>query len=73
MAAHVGVERSAFGVRNARVGGERGFFGAPGGLDFEGRLQLLHVRRIKLQVAREGTQFFRLGQAGVRVLGSDIR
>jgi len=72
MAAHVGIEGSAFGVGNARVGGEGGFFGAPGGLNLEGGLELLDVRRIKLEVAREGAQFFGLGQAGVRVLGGDV-
>ena len=62
----------AFGVGDARIAVERGFFGALGLVDFERRFELRDVVVVELQVAGERAEFGGIGQAGVRIFGGDF-
>ena len=55
-----GVERSAFGVLDARIGIERGLFGAARVLDALGAGQRVNVFVIKIEVARKAIRASRL-------------
>ena len=54
------------------VGGERGVFGALGGLDLQPGFQQRYVGRIQPQVAGDGAHLAGIRQAGVRVFIGDI-
>ena len=64
-----GVERSAFGVLDARIGVERGLFGAARVLDALGAGQRVNVLVIKIEVAGKRSEFRGFRNSGVRIFG----
>ena len=72
-AAGSSVERAAFGVLDARVSVERGFFGATGIVNALGARERVDVLVIEIEIAGERSEFVGFRYAGVRVFGSDFR
>ncbi len=68
-----GVETSAFGILDARVGIERGLFGAAGVGDALLAGQRIDVAGIKIEVAGERAELRGVGESGERIFGSDLR
>ena len=68
-----GVETSAFGILDARVGIERGFFGAASVGDALLAGQRVHVAGIKIEVAGERAELRGVGESGERIFGSNFR
>ena len=68
-----GVERSALGVLDAWVGVEGSLFGAARVLDALGAGQRVNVLVIKMEVARKRSELAGLGNARVRIFGTDLR
>src|SRR5579863_9615591 len=68
-----GVERSAFGILDAWIEIERGFFGAARVVDAIRARQRINVFVIEVEIARELAQLRCVGNAAERVFRSDLR
>ena len=68
-----GVERSALGVLDARIGVKRGLFGAARVLDALGARQGVNVLVIKTEFAGKGSELGGFGNSRVRIFGTDLR
>ena len=68
-----GVERSAFGILDARIEIERGFFGAAGVVDAIWAGQRINVFVIEIEIAGERAELRRLRNSAERIFGSDLR
>src|SRR5262249_27816094 len=68
-----GVERATFGVLDARIEVECGFFGAARVLDALGSGQRVDIFVEKVEIAGELAELVGLGDAAERIFGGDLR
>ena len=68
-----GVERSAFGVLDARIEIERGFFGAAGVVDAVGAGERVDVFVVEIEIAGELAELVGCGNAAEGIFGCDLR
>ena len=68
-----GVERSAFGILDARIEIERGFFGAAGVVDAIGAGQGINVFVIEIEIAGERAELRSLRNSAERIFRGDLR
>src|SRR5713226_7449218 len=68
-----GVERSPFGVLDARVGIERGFFSAAGVCDALFSGQRVNVAGVEIEVSRQRSKLRRIGNSAEWIFRSDLR
>ena len=68
-----GVEGAAFGILDARIVVERGFFGAASVFDALSPGKRVDVGRVKIEIASERPELRGVGNAAERIFGGDSR